>query len=118
MKYFIIPKPEFQEEILADSKEDALIQFATNMEMDMNIFFHAVTEEELENIKIRSDYDAHDRVVKSFMADELASSFGLPDAEAVEVAEFAYEEYCKGDGRTEYQCIEDAYNEYTTCGIG
>lgn len=41
-RYRIVPAATEFEEIKADSPEDALIQFATNMDMDMSAYFKAV----------------------------------------------------------------------------
>lgn len=41
MKYKILAKP-YEEYIEARNVEDAMISFATRMELDMNIYFQAV----------------------------------------------------------------------------
>ena len=64
----------------------------------------ALTQEELEQ--------AHEEFVKSFMATTLQNDFGLEKSDAEEVADKAYEFYCEGDGLTEYECIQKAYDEY------
>ncbi len=113
MKYYIIPKREYMMEINADNKDDAIIKFATNMDTDMNIYFKVVTEEELEKIKENeSDSAAHARFVTKFMEDELLNSFDVPKEDAHDVAVDAYDIYCEGNGQTEYECIEEAYNNW------
>lgn len=56
--------------------------------------------------------EAHEEVVKQFMADTLMGDFNLDEEEAKEIAIKAYERYCEGNGETEYECIEWAYNQY------
>ena len=111
-KYYIIPREAFIEELEATNPADAMIIFATKMDMDMNIYFQAVTEEEYHKMRYVADLEASARVTKVFMKDELLSTFGLGEEDAADVADEAYEMYCKGDGRTEYECIEDAYDEF------
>lgn len=55
---------------------------------------------------------AHDEFVTNWMASELFNAFGLTVTEAEECAELAYDLYCEGNGKTEYECIEDAFEEY------
>lgn len=55
---------------------------------------------------------AHEEFVISFMENELISSFEIDEKAAKDVAVSAYERYCEGNGETEYECIEWAYNEY------
>lgn len=54
----------------------------------------------------------HDRFVTSFMESELRSQFGLSKKAAKEVACRAYDIYAEGDGLTEYESIEKAYEEF------
>lgn len=56
--------------------------------------------------------EAHEQVVKGFMAGALMGDFGLDREEARIVADKAYDRYCEGNGETEYECIEWAYNKY------
>ena len=55
---------------------------------------------------------AHEEFVKNFMATTLQNDFGLEESDAEEVADMAYEFYCEGDGLTEYECIQKAYDEW------
>lgn len=55
---------------------------------------------------------AHAEFVVSFMEDELISSFSLDEGMAKEVARAAYDRYCEGNGETEYECLEWAYDKY------
>lgn len=56
---------------------------------------------------------AHAEFVTAFMEKELINSYDMDEQEAKEAAKSAYDLYCEGDGKTEYECIEQAYNEYT-----
>ena len=56
--------------------------------------------------------EAHEQVVKGFMAGTLMGDFGLDREEAKFVAGKAYDRYCEGKDETEYECIEWAYNKY------
>lgn len=56
---------------------------------------------------------AHAEFVTAFMEKELINSYDMDEQEAKNVAKSAYDLYCEGDGKTEYECIEQAYNEYT-----
>ena len=48
MEYVIVPKPEYvSETIKADNPDDALVWFATIMDLDMNLYFKAVPVEEV-----------------------------------------------------------------------
>lgn len=111
-KYYIVPRKAFIEELEATNPTNAMIEFATKMDMDMNIYFQAVTEEEYHEMRFVEDLEASARMTKGFMKDELLNTFGLGEKDAADVADEAYELYCKGDGRTEYECIEDAYDEF------
>lgn len=55
---------------------------------------------------------AYKEYVINFMKDTLLRDFGLSDEEAESYSVVAYDEYCKGEGLTEYECIEKAYDVY------
>ena len=114
MKYYIIPKFDFETTLEATDKEDALAKFAASGDAsDLNQYLQVVTEEELEEIReAMSDKAAHDRFVTAFMKYELIDNYDVPEEDAQDVAEDAYEIYCQGDGQTQYECIEEAYAEY------
>lgn len=46
-----------------------------------------------------------------FYRDELRDSFYVPESKYDDIAERAYELYCEGDGKTEYECLEEAVDE-------
>lgn len=49
MKYKIVTKHNYEsEQIEAESPEDAIIQFATSMDMDMNLYFEAHQDKEVD----------------------------------------------------------------------
>ncbi len=111
--YIIIPKKEFYSEIKGKNKEDAMAAFAAMMNTDMNLYFKAVTPEEYKVIKEQeSDAAAHARFVTAFMKNTLMEDFDVPEEDAQDVAENAYDIYCDGNGQTEYECIEEAFDEY------
>lgn len=111
MKYYIVPKMQ-ELEIRGKSKEDAICNFATTMDSDVNVYFDVLSEEEYkEYLEEHSDAAAHTRFVKEFMKNELIEQFDVPKEDAQNVAETAYAIYCQGNGQTEYECIEEAYEE-------
>lgn len=60
-----------------------------------------LTEQEL--------YEAHREFVVNFMENELLENFNVNETESKNIAEAAYDRYCEGNGETEYECIEWAY---------
>ena len=119
-KYFIIPITEISHIInSAESAEDAMEKFALEMDFDMNTYFRAVTEEEYQQIIKRKQEDT---VKNSFTewAEEVVledfDEYDFTDQEAKEIAERAWEINCQGRGFTEYECIEEAIDEYTKGG--
>ncbi len=112
MKYYIIPRPRTEFVYEADSAENAMVDFATSMDMDMNIYFVAVPEDQYEKYCHREDAKAHERFVKAFMKDTVTSDFPVYDEDiASDIADRAYEIYSEGDGDTEYESIQKAYDE-------
>lgn len=76
------------------------------MEIVRNGITYKLTDEEL--------FQAHTEHVKNFMYGELYNEFGFSAEEAKQGTEIAYDKYAKGDGLTEYECIEfaaDAMNK-------
>lgn len=55
---------------------------------------------------------AHDAHVTSFMQMTLQNDFDMEETDAIEVAKDAYQYYCEGNGDTEYECIQKAYDEW------
>ena len=109
MTFKIIPQ-EFDITVDAENAEEAIIKFATEMNTDMNIYFKAIDKNELNNI--HNESDIHDKFVTNFMKNEFIETFGIDANKAEELAEDAYDLYCKGDGKTEYECIEEIYDAY------
>lgn len=60
-----------------------------------------LTEQELQ--------EAHREFVVNFMKSELLENFDVNETESKDIAEAAYDRYCEGNGETEYECIEWAY---------
>lgn len=113
--FYIIPNASIAAEIEANSAEDAMVNFATNMDMDMNAYFRAVTPEEYAKITLETRYANYESHIKDFMKGELMdpNKFGVEDeATASDLAAEAYDLYSQGDGQTEYECIEEVYAEY------
>lgn len=52
MKYFIVPATSVAGEVEAESREDAMVDFAATMDLDMNAYFKAVTKEEMEKAEL------------------------------------------------------------------
>lgn len=113
-KYVIVPKIEYiSEAVEASSAEDAMIEFATSMDTDMNLYFQAIEADKYNEYMAKLRSQMHDEHVISFMQNELMKSFGIKDEEkARDLAEDAYDRYCEGNGETEYECIEWAYDNY------
>lgn len=56
--------------------------------------------------------EAHAEFVTNFMQKELLENFDAKEEDTRKIAESAYGRYCEGNGETEYECIEWAYEEY------
>lgn len=56
--------------------------------------------------------DAAEEFVTNWMENELRDQYDLLDHEAEDIAKEAYALYCKGNGKTQYECIEKAYQEF------
>ena len=54
--------------------------------------------------------EAHAEFVTMFMKLELMKTYGLTEEAAEDVAERAFDRYCEGNGETEYECIEWAFD--------
>ena len=106
MKYVIIPTVFESEAIEASSPEEALVNFATGMETDMNIYFRAVPEGHVEAVLKAEKYEAHKDFVKEWMRSTLITDFDIDEQAAGTLSEFAYDRYCEGNGETEYEAVE------------
>ncbi len=113
MKYFIVPR-EFIDEIECDNAQEAMEIFATTMDMDMNIYFKAVSEEQYRIDSLKKEMKTVKDNIVSFMSSELESQYGMKMDEAEEAAEEAYKLYLQGDGRTQYECIQDTYEAWVS----
>ena len=112
-KYYIIPVEDVMAKIFAESPKQAIEGFVWNMNDDMNLYFKAVTEDEYLAWKHEKDFEAHSRFVTDFMEDVARDDFDIPDEDARDVAEMAYEKYCDPDyPLTEYGAVELAAEEY------
>ena len=120
MKYYIIPNCDIVDEIEADDAKEALVNFATHMDLDMETYFRAVTEEEYSEMCFKKRVEAHRQEQIDFYIDELHDNFDVPEEDIEDIAERAYECYCKSgspgygwaEGLTEYDALEMAVDEY------
>ena len=120
MRYYIIPNNEIVDEIEAADAGEAIIDFATKMDLDMNIYFRAVTEEEYEEIEREKLRKARKQIHVNFYVDELYDRFDVPEEDIESIAERAYECYRESgspgygwdNGLTEYDALEMAVKEY------
>lgn len=69
-KYKIIPKEDISEIIESETADEAIIQFATTMDTDMNQYFKAVPAESGPGKLIRISPDLEEDILKTF-EDEL-----------------------------------------------
>lgn len=113
-KYVIVPILDYKSEpIEAENAEDAIISFATTMDTDMNLYFKAIPESEYESYIKRIRREIHEDFVTEWMKDVLMEDFDIKDEYvAGELADWAYARYCDGNGETEYECIEWAYDNH------
>ena len=57
-------------------------------------------------------YEAHKEFIVLYMQGELESSFDIPKADSIKVAEKAYDIYSDGDGLSQYESMQKAADEY------
>lgn len=106
-RYVIIPKEFMSNVIEAENANEAVIQFATAMDTDMNQYFRAVPVDKVDQILAVKRHEIHRQYVIDWMIDTIMDDFDIEDADKAEdLAEMAYERYCDGNGETEYECIE------------
>ena len=107
-KYVIVPKIDFRTDaIVAESPEDAIIFFADTMDTDMHLYFQAIPEKELDDFIARYNQEVHDIVIIQFMENVLINDFDIPEELSNQYAIMAFNLYCEGDGKTEYECVEE-----------
>lgn len=120
MKYYIIPTCDIAMEIDAKDDFEAIVTFATRMDFNMGVYFRAVTEEEYNEIQDKKLIEAIKNSQIDFYVDELEENYDIPEEDIQDVAERAYECYCKSgspgygwaEGLTEYEALEMAVDEY------
>lgn len=115
--FVILPNFDFRSEpIEAESKEDAMAKFAAMMDSDMNQYFVAAPESKVDNYIGAERWRQHVIFVTDWMKSVLMdedNDFEIEDEEtAQDIAKRAFEIYCCGDGYTEYEAVEEAYDEY------
>ena len=116
-KYAIIIRPELLFDtvgtVKSESADEAVADFATTMDTDMNRYFKAVPIDELESERLSVTVALQKKFSTEFMKEELESGFGFKNGSVMnDIADDAYDAYCEGDGRTEYECLEDAVREW------
>lgn len=57
-------------------------------------------------------YEAHKEFIVLYMQGELESSFDIPEADSIKVAEKAYVIYSDGDDLSQYESMQKAADEY------
>ncbi len=55
---------------------------------------------------------ANAEFVRNFMQNVAEQDFGYEPQIAKEIAIYAYDLYCEGNGETEYECVEKAVENY------
>lgn len=121
-KYNIIPLQFVAENREAKSAEDAIIDFATNMNSDMNAYFKAVPAEETSSEIAKQIC----QLIKSnnFSADECSEIFRAlaEQSEAVggkfwtteDIKNYMEEHYCKGEFDVRPEWIDEIWNNIDT----
>lgn len=56
--------------------------------------------------------DANTEFVTNWMRKTLEEDFDVPEEFSQDYAEWAYDRYSEGNGETEYECVEKAFDEY------
>lgn len=97
---------EFNREEDFDIEKDAAWYNRSDCKYDWKIFEikPKLTSQELS--------DVNTEFVANWMREILENDFNVPEDESQKYAEWAYEKYCEGNGETQYQCVELAYEEY------
>ncbi|MBO6307322.1 MAG: hypothetical protein J6N70_00500 [Oribacterium sp.] len=111
MKFFIIPNTEVAAEIEAVNKQDAMATFAAQMDSNMNAYFRAVTQYDLSIIREDRMAREHRAFVKAWMSLCLQDDFDMTEKDADNLATVCYDTYCQGDGLTEYEAVQQTYDE-------
>ena len=112
-KFLIIPVDDIAMEINAKDKEEALIEFAMKMDLDMHQYFRAVTEDEYELIKMERNIEGSHEQFIDYATDVALDDFYVDDLEAAGViAERAWDIWSDGETPSQYECIERAVREY------
>lgn len=112
--YYIIPATKDAVEIAAASPEEALAVFAADVCSDTVKYFRAVTNDEYVAYVYNSRAEATEAFIKDFYRNELRENFSeeIPEDAVDDCADNAYQIYCRGDGHTEYEALEQAVDEY------
>ena len=110
-KYFIVPRFDIAMELEAETPEDAMCDFAFNMESDMNTYFRAVDASTYEGVLLEATKLHYLEWAKEKIREDFEDESAVPEEDVADVAESAWDYYCDENG-TEYECIELAVAEY------
>lgn len=121
MKYFIVPKKGIKFEVEGMDAVDALVTFATFMDMDMGMYFEAIPENEIDDYNRSRELEEQKKFYCEWAEDVLLDVVDTKTGEvcytednAKEIAEMAWALHCDeiegGDGLTDYECIAKAMN--------
>ena len=110
MKYFIIPNCEAIE-IEATDKDEAIINFATNMDSNMNTYFKVVTEDELNELKRVRDHDGYRNTIKETFVEMLISAYDVDQQDAKNLATVCYDTYLHKDGYSEEDAVTEVFEK-------
>lgn len=84
-KYHIIPNSDEYDNIDAENREDALVKFATNMDMDMSAYFDAIEHEPEEGLHEygtpENKFEKRMNCAASVILDDKSSPYYLEDAD-------------------------------------
>ena len=106
MKYYIIPNEMIAMTVEADSRDEAMSDFAWRMNSDMNEYFRAVTEDER--------FEASHQQFIDFAIDLIMDEDNEYDDDvASEIAESAWDIHVEGKyDYTDWDCVQAAIEEY------
>lgn len=114
MKYYIIPNTEIAMTVEADSRDEAMSDFAWRMNSDMNEYFRAVTEDEYIRKTMNDRFEASHQQFIDFAIDLIMDEDNEYDDDVTsEIAESAWDIHVEGKfDYTDYDCVQAAIEEY------
>lgn len=115
MKYYIIPNEMIAMTVEADSRDEAMSDFAWRMNSDMNEYFRAVTEDEYIRKTMNDRFEASHQQFIDFAIDLIIwdEDNGYDEDVAKEIAESAWDIHVEGKfDYTDCDCVQAAIEEY------